>query len=78
MERYCVPGRWQRAVSGCGGDTVRAEHASLADAGAPNSVAAKVGHVEHLGDVCIVYAQVEGVGEMLALKLAGKCLAQGG
>jgi multiple sugar transport system ATP-binding protein len=57
---------------------VRAEHVSLADAGAANSVAAKVGHVEHLGDVCIVYAQVEGMSEMLALKLGGGALHKAG
>ncbi len=57
---------------------VRAEHVSLCAAGAPNSVPAKVGHVEHLGDVCIVYAQVGGMSEMLALKLAGDALHKAG
>ena len=50
---------------------VRAEHVSMGAAGAPNSVPATVGHVEHLGDVSVVYAQVEGVSEMLAVKAAG-------
>ena len=57
---------------------IRAEHVALGEAGASNSVPAKVGHVEHLGDVCIVYAQVEGVSEMLALKLAGGAMHKAG
>jgi multiple sugar transport system ATP-binding protein len=50
---------------------IRAEHVSLGAPDAPNAVPARVGHVEHLGDVSIVYAQVEGASEMLALKQAG-------
>ena len=57
---------------------IRAEHVALGTAGAPNSVPAKVGHVEHLGDVCIVYAQVADISEMLALKLAGGTLHKAG
>ncbi|HEX8957402.1 MAG TPA: sn-glycerol-3-phosphate ABC transporter ATP-binding protein UgpC [Burkholderiaceae bacterium] len=50
---------------------IRAEHIGLDEAGASNSVPARVGHVEHLGDVSIVYAQIEGMNEMLALKQGG-------
>jgi len=50
---------------------VRAEHIGLSEAGAVNTVPASVGHVEHLGDVSIVYAQVDGMDEMLALKQGG-------
>ncbi|HEY8026368.1 MAG TPA: sn-glycerol-3-phosphate ABC transporter ATP-binding protein UgpC [Burkholderiaceae bacterium] len=49
---------------------IRAEHASIAEAPTPNAVPARVGHVEHLGDVSIVYVQLEGVAEMLAVKQA--------
>ena len=50
---------------------VRAEHVSLrAHAHAGDNVAdAAVSHVEYLGDVAIVYASMQGVNEMLAVKL---------
>jgi len=48
---------------------VRAEHLGLhADDSRENLVDAKVSHVEYLGDVAIVYASVEGVPDMLAVK----------
>jgi multiple sugar transport system ATP-binding protein len=49
---------------------IRAEHAAIADVATPNAVPARVGHVEHLGDVSVVYLQLDGVAEMLAVKQA--------
>ena len=49
---------------------IRAEHVSVALADSQNAVPATIGHIEHLGDVSIVYVQVEGVSEMLSFKQA--------
>ncbi len=51
---------------------VRAEHLHFAEglAAETNCVDVAIGHVEHLGDVSIVYAKVLGVPEMLAIKQA--------
>ena len=57
---------------------VRAEHAGLAASDASNVVPGTVGHVEHLGDVSIVYAQVAGMSEMLSLKQAGGAMHKPG
>ncbi len=51
---------------------IRAEHMSLRAAGAggtENSVAVTVGHVEYLGDQTIVYANVDGMPEMIAARV---------
>jgi len=57
---------------------VRPEHLRVAAAGSPG-IPATVGLVEYLGDATIVYAQVEGVPELLSLKCRpdGPCPARG-
>ncbi|NGZ87700.1 ABC transporter ATP-binding protein [Duganella aceris] len=48
---------------------VRAEHLAIAAPGqADNVIDAGVGHVEYLGDLSIVYATLDGVPEMIAVK----------
>jgi multiple sugar transport system ATP-binding protein len=48
---------------------VRPEHVAIvAHHTAPNAVAARIAVVEHLGDCVIVYAQVDGVQDLLAVK----------
>ena len=50
---------------------VRAEHViATDDAGAGNAIAARIAHVEHLGDVSVAYANVEGGEELFAIKQA--------
>ncbi|MES3021446.1 MAG: sn-glycerol-3-phosphate ABC transporter ATP-binding protein UgpC [Pseudomonadota bacterium] len=49
---------------------IRPEHIALGAPGDANSVQAKVVLVEHLGDAMILYAQVEGVAEVLSVKLS--------
>jgi multiple sugar transport system ATP-binding protein len=49
---------------------VRAEHLTFAGAGASgsNHVEVRVAHVEHLGDSSIVYATMQGVADLVAIK----------
>jgi multiple sugar transport system ATP-binding protein len=47
---------------------VRPEHLQLVRAGQGDGVKATVALVEYLGDVTLVYAQVDGAGEMVAVK----------
>jgi multiple sugar transport system ATP-binding protein len=51
---------------------IRAEHLHFADGQTAdaNCIDVAIGHVEHLGDVSIVYAKVHGMPEMLAIKQA--------
>jgi multiple sugar transport system ATP-binding protein len=51
---------------------IRPEHIWLGKAGDANSVAATVALVEHLGDAMIVYAQVEGLAQVLSVKLSAE------
>jgi multiple sugar transport system ATP-binding protein len=49
---------------------IRPEHMQLAAPGSdePNRVPVSVGHVEYLGDQSILYAQLPGVEDMLAVR----------
>lgn len=49
---------------------VRAEHLQFAEANTDgaNRIAARIGHVEHLGDVSVAYVTIDGNAELLAVK----------
>jgi multiple sugar transport system ATP-binding protein len=47
---------------------VRAEHLRFAEASEESCISAQIGHVEHLGDVSVAYANVEGNTDLLAVK----------
>lgn len=50
---------------------VRAEHVAIVDGTtAENTINARIGHIEYLGDVSVAYVNVEGCSEMLAVKQA--------
>jgi multiple sugar transport system ATP-binding protein len=66
-ERIVLPGRADRPITGELTLGVRAEHLGI---GAPGEgLAARVELVEHLGDVSILHAHLDGVGQVISLKL---------
>jgi multiple sugar transport system ATP-binding protein len=69
-ERLTLSGRTDRTIAGEVTLGVRAEHLSISapDEGIP----ARVELVEHLGDVSILHAHLEGVGQAISLKLDKK------
>ena len=69
-EHIVLPGRPARPITGELTLGVRAEHLGI---GAPGEgLAARVELVEHLGDVSILHAHLDGAGQAISLKLDKK------